>query len=278
MPIEALVVMITPLHKHRGQNGAIAAGFVLVAATILVVMTHPGRLAPGTTHRQIARPAAAAPPVVEAKRAPVTGPITATGVTTFDETVTAHIFAPVPGFVTKVDARAGRKVRAGETLAVMHSYDVLAAELDLVAQVQQFTTQDLLTTARRRVMRLGMPRAVIERVEKTGVATPTLPLVAMRSGTLVKATALPGLFVEPGELFTITDPAKIWVIADVPEEAAVAVGVPAKLRIGSAKPVAAKVAYMYRLVQDGMRKVRFELTTPASIKPGTVVEVTFDKF
>ena len=275
MLLETLIGMITPLHKHRGQNGVIAAGFVLIAATILVIMTQPKRLGPGTVARPAVRPAATAPPIVETKRA-ITGPLIATGVTTFDESVTAHVFAPVRGFITKLDARAGRKVRAGETLAVMHSYDVLAAELDLVTQVQQFTTQDLLNTARRRVMRMGMPRANIERVEKTGVAEPTLPLVALRSGTLVTANAVPGLFVEPGELFTITDPHKIWVIADVPEEVALTVGAPAKLRIAGMKPVTAKVAYIYRQVYDGMRKVRFDLAVAA--KPGAVVEVTFDKF
>jgi multidrug resistance efflux pump len=183
-------------------------------------------------------------------------------VVSFDEKATAHIIAPVRGWVTKVEAkRVGRPVRAGETLATLHSVDVYLAELDLVAQVQQFTTQDLLSNARRRLQRWSMPKASIDRVEKTGLANGTLPLVALRTGTLVKSTAVPGMFVEPTELFTITDPTRVWVFADFTEADAerIRVGTPAKLSIAGVKPITANVAYIYRW--SGRHETRFELVT-----------------
>jgi len=278
---------ITPLKKHRGQNGAIAALFVLVAAAVVVWTTHPKPATPppdDPPSKPLARAAPASAPVaptVEPAKtvAPVarSGKITASGVTGFDEKQTAHVVAPVRGWFDKVHMKGiGRQVRPGEVLASMYSVDVYMAELDLVAQVQQFTTQDLLSNARRRLQRWSMPKPMMEQVEKTGVARAKLPLIAPRAGTLVANHALPGLFVEPAEMFTITDPLHIWVFADFAEAdaARLKVGTPAKLKIeGLAKPVTANVAYIYRLVDDGMRKARFELVTPKPIKPGASVEV-----
>lgn len=270
---------ITPLPKHRGQQGALAALVVLFASIILVWTTHPKRLEHGVEGRhRISQPAATPPaPVKTIERS--TGKITATGVVSFDEKSTAHIVAPVRGWITKVEPKkVGRTVRAGETLATLHSVDVYLAELDLVAQVQQFTTQDLLSNARRRLQRWSMPKQVIDRTEKTGVARGMLPLVALRTGTLVNSTALPGMFVEPTELFTITDPTRVWVFADFTEADAerIRVGTPAKLSIEGVKPITANVAYVYRLVQDGMKKARFELVTAKPLQPGTLVEIEIE--
>jgi len=284
---------ITPLKKHRGQNGAIAALFVLVAASVVVWTTHPKPNTPPVDppKKSLARaaPAASAPvapaavePAKTVAPAARSGKITASGVTSFDEMQTAHVIAPVRGWFDKVHMKGiGRQVRPGEVLASMHSVDVYMAELDLVAQVQQFTTQDLLSNARRRLQRWSMPKPMMDRVEKTGVAQAKLPLIAPRAGTLVANHALPGLFVEPAEMFTITDPLHIWVFADFTEAdaARMKVGTPAKLKIeGLAKPVTANVAHIYRMVDDGMRKARFELVTPTPIKPGAsvAVEVTLE--
>lgn len=281
---------ITPLKKHRGQNGVVAALFVLVAAAVVVWTTQPK---PPATPVDVApkKLAAATPPAastVEPQKTvapePVPGPlskhITANGVVTFDEHRTAHVIAPVNGWLDKVNVKTvGRKVRAGEVLATMYSVDVYMAELDLVAQVQQFTTQDLLSNARRRLQRWSMPTAMLQRVEKTGIATPALPLIAPRNGIVVENRAIQGLFTEPTEMFTITEPAYVWVIADFAEAdaARIEVGTPAKLKIeGLAKPVMAKVAYIYRRVDDGMRKARFELETPTKVKPGATASVQID--
>lgn len=275
--------MITPLQKHRGQNGVIAALFVLAAASAVVVITHRDpRPPPADPPRPVIAPAAAAVPPAEPARTVTpparSGPITATGVVGFDEHHTAHVMAPAYGWVEKLAVkRAGRRVRAGEVLATLYSVDIYRAELDLVAQVQQFTTQALLSDARRRLQRYGMPPPLIARVEQTGVARGRLPLIASRAGTLVAHHALPGLYVEPMELFTITDPSRVWVFADFPEAdvARMQVGTPAKLAVaGVAKPIAARVAYIYRVVDAGMRKVRFEIQTARPIKPGTTVDVT----
>ena len=273
--------MITPLPKHHGQRGVLAAFVVLVASIVVVLYTHPKRLGAGFEARhRVVQPAAAVPapaPVKTIERS--TGKITATGVVSLDEKHSAHVFAPVRAWITKVEGkRVGRTVRAGETLATLYSVDVYLAELDLVAQVQQFTTQDLLSNARRRLQRWSMPKPLIDRVEKTGQAYGTLPLIAPRTGTLVKATALPGMFVEPTELFTITDPTRVWVFADFTEAdaARIRVGTPARLTISGMKPLKANVAYIYRLVEDGMKKARFELVTAKPLQPGTIVDVEIE--
>lgn len=270
--------MITPLRKHRGQNGAVAALFVLVASSVIIWTTQPDtKPAPvePAIPRVISAPASATvEPVTVAKPTPRTGKVTATGVTSYDELVTAHIFAPVRGWVTKVAVpRVGKRVRAGETLATLQSVDVYLGEIDLVTQIQQFTTQARLSDARRRLLRWGMRKQSIDRVEQTGVATGTLPLIALRAGTVVAHEVVPGLYVEPMEAFTITDPSHSWVFVDVEEAMDVRVGTPAKLLVaGTAKPITAKVAHIYRTV-DGMRKLRFDLVNRKPIEPGLAVEV-----
>jgi multidrug resistance efflux pump len=269
--------MITPLRKHRGQNGAVAAVFVLIAASVIIWTTQPGtKPAPvePAPPRVISAPASATvQPVTVTKPAPRTGKITATGVTSYDELATAHIFAPVRGWVTKVAVPVGKRVRAGETLATLQSVDVYLGELDLVTQIQQFTTQARLSDARRRLLRWGMRKQSIDRVEQTGIATGTLPLIALRDGTVVAHEVVPGQYVERMEAFTITDPSRSWVFVDVEEAMDVRVGTPAKLLVaGTAKPITAKVAHIYRPF-DGMRKLRFDLVSRTRIEPGLAVEV-----
>lgn len=274
---------ITPLQKHRGQNGAVVALFLLLAAVAVVMTTQPKRNAPPDEppapprKLAVAAPAAATPaPPVTVASAPRTGPITEPAEIILDEAKTGRVFAPVPGWLAKVPARAmGRRVRAGETLATLHSVDVYLAELDLVAQVQQFTTQEQLDVARRRLLRWYMRPEAVRRIETTGVAGAELPLIAPKDGIVVAMTALPGLYTTPAELYTITDPNHVWVMAGLDEADAsrLVVGTPATLKVhGFARPFATKVAYIYRRVEDGKRKVRFEVA--ARIKPGTAATVT----
>jgi membrane fusion protein, copper/silver efflux system len=280
---------ITPLHKHRGQNGVIVALAVLVAAVVVVMTTQPKPAPqvadPPPRKLSVVAPAAAtiaptvapSPPMTVA-RTPASATITAPAVVTLDEYKTARVMAPVAGWLDKVQARQGRRVRAGETLATMYSVEVYLAELDLVAQVQQFTTQEQLDIARRRLLRWAMRPDAVRRIELTGVATKTLPLIAPKDGIIVETTALQGLYLTPGQLFTLTDPKHVWVIASFAEgdAARIDVGTPAHVKVdGIAKPFPTKVAYIYRGVEDGVRRVRFELA--AKLAPGTPATITIDR-
>ncbi|HEY5947818.1 MAG TPA: efflux RND transporter periplasmic adaptor subunit [Kofleriaceae bacterium] len=271
--------MVTPLKKHHGQHGGLIALAMLGTATLVVWTTHPRT--PDKTANDVVPVAAAmprvekAPPlkvqpassVVVTPRAPRSR-VTATGFAIYDERRTAHISSPVHGFLQKTRATSlGRKVRQGEQLGVIYSAEVYFATVDLIEQVREFRSQDDLNAARVKLLRWGMPKPVLDRIEQTKQPQAILPLVSRVPGTVVAEEGLPRQFVDPTgrDLFLITDTSFAWVFVDVPEAdvVAVKVGMPAKLTIeGVKRPFTAPVAYVFRRGEEGMRKVRFDVYKP----------------
>jgi len=259
---------ITPLKKHSGQHGPLIALAVIAGAAALVIKT-PTHKALGTLR--------ARPVVVEVK--PVEPPVVKTQLVVeatvgYAEDATAHVMAPVGGFVIAAP-RIGRTVKRGTPLATIYSADVVVAERELIAQVQHFTTQEPLNAARLKLMRMGVPKEWIARVEQTGVPQGKLPLWAWVDGTVVTNQLVPGLFAEAmTELVTITDPTRRWILVELDESdrARLAVGMSARVYIdGRDKPVPATIGRI------SPRYVRFEFANPkAAIKAGTPVRVELD--
>ena len=282
-------VTVSPLHKHHGQHGGLIALGLLVVSIVVVWSTHSQRSAPAPAPPIVAPPAGASVAEVSPPLEPVAtavvgersfrGPVIATGFATYDEHRTARIAVPVHGWLQKVRASStGRRVRPGETLAVIYSPEVFLASADLIAQVREFESQEPLDRARARLLRWGMQRHILERIERTQKPEAGLPLVARVGGTVVTEQGEPGQFVEPSgsEYFTITDPANVWVYVELPDADAerARVGTPARLTVeGVARPVTTKVAYVWRRSENGMRTVRFDVHSPrAAIQPSAVVK------
>ena len=284
--------MITPLKKQPGHHGLIAV--LMLAATTVVVWTARPRTTRLTTAikptiQRITSPGAAMTtpdrvPAVEQPTKPVVvddrSPLIATGFTSYDETRTAHVGVPVAGWMRKTRASSlGRSVRAGETVAIIYSPEVYLTTASVVEQVRDFHGQESLDADRYRLLRWGMQRPTLARIEKTLTPQAALPLVARVPGIVVAEAGAPAQLVEPGlELFTITDPTYSWVFVDVPDAVAarLAVGTPALVAIeGNERPVTAKVAYVYRYSEDGMRKARFEIHGSRPVKPGLAVKAEF---
>ena len=285
--------MITPLKKHSGQRGGLIALLLLAAAISVVWTTHPRGSTTTTTASASAIQRAAPPPGAVAALTTPRGspgeqrtttavvddgsPVIATGITSYDETRTSRVGVPVRGWMKKTRATSlGRTVRAGETLGVVYSPEVYLTTASVVSQVRDFRGQAPLDAERLRLLRWGMRQSTLSRIEKTSTPQAALPLIARVSGTVVAEAGLPAQLVEPstGTIFTITDPAYAWVFVDVPaaHAARLPVGTPARLTIeGIARPVTAKVAHVYRRVEDGMRKVRFDLYSPPRILPNLLV-------
>ncbi|MBL0220306.1 MAG: efflux RND transporter periplasmic adaptor subunit [Myxococcales bacterium] len=288
--------MITPLKKHPGQHGGFIAIMLLVATTVVVWTARPTRETPPPPPRaaplpgavaDVAQPRASlieqpktAPPIVDER-----GPVIAKGTTYFDESRTSHVGVPVNGWLKKTRASSlGRTVRAGEVLGTVYSAEVLFTTASVVSQVRDYRGQEALDADRWRLLRWGMSQPTLTRIEKTFKPQASLPLVARTGGTVVAEAGAPAQAVERFalELFTITDPAYVWVFVDVPDAVAarLTAGAPAKLAIeGVASPVTAKVAYVYRSSEAGMRKVRFELHQPRSIIPrdaAVTAEISLD--
>lgn len=284
---------ITPLKKQAHHGGLIAV--VLLAATVGVVWTSRPREEPWEPTAPPATPVAVAPEsapgavaaitpppepsLVQARTVEVRWPLIATGTTYYDETRTSHVGVPVAGWLKKTRAKAlGRTVRSGETLGILYSPEVYLTTASVVKQVRTFEGQAPLDAERWKLLRWGMLQPTLTRIEKTLTPQAALPLVARVPGIVVAETASPAQLVDPSmddDLFTITDPAYVWIYIDVPNAyaAQLTVGTPAKLTIeGLARPVTAKIARVFRYSEDGNRKVKFEVHSPRMIiKPNLPV-------
>ena len=222
-----------------------------------------------------------------------------TGVVAADETRTAHVHTKVRGFIQGVSVNfIGQKVRSGEALCGLYSQEVLSAELEFLAILDRSSApvpegefaaseraaqKQLLDAARRRLSLWDVPKAEIDRLEKTRDARKTFSLHAPRGGVVVAKQAIDGMFVDSSlELYTISDLSRVWVLVDVYEADVpyVHIGEQADLTIeGVEAPVQAKVTFLPPTVDEATRtlKVRFELDNKSgAYRPGAFAAATLD--
>jgi membrane fusion protein, copper/silver efflux system len=221
------------------------------------------------------------------------------GIVTLDETRTAHVHTKVKGFVEALPANfVGKSVKRGEVLAGIYSQAVLAAQLEhlsllkkpevglfdpTIAAAEDKSWQKIIEASRRRLMLWDVPRAQIDRLEKTGEVQRTYPIASPRAGTLVAKQAVLGTYVEPGiELFTISDLSNLWVMIDVYESDIphLAVGQQVKLTIaGTADPITSKVSFVAPTIDESTRtlKARVDLENPKNeLRPGAFADVELE--
>jgi hypothetical protein len=272
-------VTISPLPKHHAAHRGVIALVLLVMTVGVVWYSHPTAKSPPAD--AATRPATEGPPAVPLPAATVALPreepppildlsrVTGTGFVAYDESRTSHVASPVHGWLEKTRAiSVGRKVRQFESLAVVYSPEVYFATVELIEQLKSFRSQEELNQARYKLVRWGMPKPNLDRIERTLTPEAALPLVSRVAGTLVAEQGQRVQLADPGagvEYFTVTDPARRRVFVDIPEAAAhlVQVGTPARLTIeGVAKPLPATVAYVFRRPDEGMRRLRFDVHSP----------------
>ncbi|HEY5923053.1 MAG TPA: efflux RND transporter periplasmic adaptor subunit [Kofleriaceae bacterium] len=278
--------MLTTLPKHRGQHGALIAIGLLVSTTIVVYTTqsppqqaHPDDAShaissstqrPAATASVTKAPEAVMPPVTKADPTRSRG----SGFVTYDATRTSHVAAPVAGWLEKKrSASVGRHARQFEPLATLYSIEVYMATVAVIEQLREFKSQQALDNARIKLLRWGMPKPTLDRIERTMRPQAALPLATRVAGIVVEERAAARGFVEPGELFTVTDPTRVMVFVEVAAVDPVEVGMPAKLIVdGVAKPMNANVSYVFRRAAEGMRTIRLDVHSFAKPKPGARVD------
>lgn len=174
----------------------------------------------------------------------------------FDEQRVTRIGATVTGRVTELTAMLGQQVKVGETLAVLNSTELGAAQLAYmkaraqaqlnernVERAQQLFAADVIGSAelQRRESELSISRAEmraaadqlrvlgvssksLEKLTSTGAINSVSPVVATMAGTVVERLVAQGQVVQPSEvMFTVADLSRVWVEAEVPEQQAAAV-------------------------------------------------------
>jgi cobalt-zinc-cadmium efflux system membrane fusion protein len=168
------------------------------------------------------------------------------GKVAFDDTHVTHVFSPVAGRVTRIDATLGQHVRQGNILAVIESPDVGSAssdvgkaQADLIAAQHDFARQKELYAAHAasqrdyeqaedtyRKAKAELDRALqkmqLFRAGSIDAVTQSYRVPAEIDGEVLMRAVNPGIEVQgqystgsAAELFTIGDIDRVWVLADV---------------------------------------------------------------
>ena len=165
----------------------------------------------------------------------------------FDEQRVTRIGATVTGRVTELTAMLGQQVKVGDTLAVLNSTELGAAQLAYmkaraqaqlnernVERAQQLFAADVIGSAelQRRESELSISRAEmraaadqlrvlgvssksLEKLTSTGAINSVSPVVATMAGTVVERLVAQGQVVQPSEvMFTVADLSRVWVEAE----------------------------------------------------------------
>ncbi len=216
-----------------------------------------------------------------------------TGRVAVDETRIHHVNVKFGGFVEHVHADfIGRPVRRGEPLFSIYSPELLAAEdefilalgtRDAMASATGLADNgaDLVAASRRKLELWDVPRADIERLERTRQAERTLVIRSPADGVVVKKDVVPGMKVEAGGMpYEIWDLSTVWMLADVYEIelSHVKVGAPATLTLTAVpgKLYQGRVAFVDPFLDPKTRtaKVRIAFANPrGDLKPEMFGEV-----
>jgi cobalt-zinc-cadmium efflux system membrane fusion protein len=183
--------------------------------------------------------------VATVEERPVASQLTAPGRIAFDDSHVAHVFSPVSGRVTRIDAQLGQRVRRGAPLLTLESPDVGVAaadvgkaEADLQAAERELRRQRELFEAHAGAQReleaaqAARDRAAAELARARqrarlfrGASAAVSQAVILRApidGEIVARAVTPGMEVAgqssggtSPELFTIVDADQVWALADV---------------------------------------------------------------
>ena len=212
----------------------------------------------------------------------------------YDETRVKAVAPLIEGWVDRLFVDfTGQTVRPGDPLFSIYSPMVVAAQQELVLAQRlgqnlsggtpeaSRNAQDLLESSRRRLAYWGVPRAEIERIERTGEVQRTVTLRSPYGGVVVEKGVLAGQRIMPGDVaYRIADLTRVWLEGEVFERdlPAVRLGVPVSAEFTALPGVIrqGKVTYVYPTVNPETRtaRIRVELANPdLALKPGMTANV-----
>ena len=227
----------------------------------------------------------------------VDGTLIASGRVTFDDLRVAHVFSPVTGRVSSIDAKLGQRVKKGQRLALIDSPDVGTAMSDVnKAQADQIAAEhdyqrkkDLFDQHAASTADLEQSednfrkaRAELERArQKTyllrsggGAVNGAFSLTSTIDGVVVMRNINPGIEVQGQygggnaavELFTVGELDVVWVFADIYEADVARVRPGARVVVSSVtykdKVFEGKVDWVSGVLDPATRTVKVRCTLP----------------
>ncbi len=124
------------------------------------------------------------------------------------------------GWIRELSVRApGDAIREGSLLARIYSPELAGTEQEDLIALEAVRSdpgskddRNLLDAARERLRLLGVPDSETSRLEKTGKARSTVPVLSSYSGIVSSISVRVGSAIVPGRpLMTLIDPSRVWV-------------------------------------------------------------------
>jgi Cu(I)/Ag(I) efflux system membrane fusion protein len=208
--------------------------------------------------------------------------VQAAGTVQLNERDIAIVQARTGGLVERVYARApGDVVGAGAPIADLLNLEWLGAQQEFL-EVRATGDEALARAARQRLVLLGMPDAMIERVERTGRPAALQRVSAPIGGLITELGVRQGMTIAPGTtLARINGLSTVWLEAAVPEAQAGAIqpGMRASARFAAfpGETIAGRVGAVLPEANRDTRtlRVRIELPNPMMrLKAGLFAQVT----
>lgn len=157
----------------------------------------------------------------KAEKAVIAPRLAAVGSVAFDERLLRVVQARVAGNVTRLHVKAPLEtVRRGQPLAEVLAPEWRAAQEEYLALLDAGSerTRSIRDAARERLVVLGVPDAVIRRVEETRTVEASTTITAPIDGVVTELAVREGASFAAGEpLFRINGLATVWVDARIPE-------------------------------------------------------------
>jgi Cu(I)/Ag(I) efflux system membrane fusion protein len=207
--------------------------------------------------------------------------VDAVGTVQLNERDVSIVQARANGFVERVYAWApGDVIAAGAPLADVLHPEWLAAQQEYLA-VRATGDAALTAAARQRLVLLGMPAGLVERVEREGRPVAATTITTPGGGLIAELMVRQGMTVAPGmTLARINGLATVWVEAALPEVQAssVTIGQPASVRLAAAPGEALRGKVLAVLPEANAEtrtlRVRIELPNPGQrLRAGMFAQV-----
>jgi len=223
--------------------------------------------------------------------------IRATGRVMWDETRISRVSTKIEGWVEDVRVDyTGAPVRRGQPLLTVYSPELLATQQEYLLAMKskgilagstvpgvQNHSDALIEASRRRLELFDMAAEQIEQVRVTGKPQRNVTIFSPSSGIVLERKVFAKQRITPEmELYTIVDPSRVWIVADIFEHDAMSVrpGQMATITTsyGTGGTVQARVQQILPGVDPQTRtlKVRLDLPNPGQLlKADMFVNVDF---
>lgn len=221
-------------------------------------------------------------------------PLTATAIIELNADRTSRVSSRVTGKVSRLLASLGDRVKAGQALALMDSFELdqmwseyakmkgrhelaarnlqreealfekkVAPEKDVLKARQELKEAEAdLTLSKERFRLLGVDIAILgQQKSKGGNGHPLIPILTLVGGVVIEKSVTQGETVSPEKvLFIVADLSTLWVLIDIYEKdlSKVVAGTPVSISVASFpdRQFQGKITYLSDVIDDKTRAAR----------------------